>query len=423
MRFYTRAKHGLLRFKNALTGGGSTVSLLELGAWFSANNPGGTDLSEITYFTCLKTLSESVGKMPVYLMDEDKNRIHGHETGRILRIQPNPYMTPTQLFTMLEYNRNHYGNGYAYIARDRSGRLTGLYILDPRMMQIWVNNTDEFTDRPYWYYYTDSTTGKSYWLNPEDVIHVKSWITDASGLAGKSVREILASNMAANKASQDFLTNLYQKGLTANAVVKYVGNLSKERQKVFLDGIVEQAKDNSRRLIALPVGTDIQTLDMKLTDSQFYELTKYNALKIAAAFGVEPNYLNDYSKSSYANSSAQNLSFYVNTLLYNITLYEQELNRKLLTSREQDAGMGFKFNVAVILRGDPTQQADVIQKLVQAGIYSPNDALALLDRPPCANGDVHMVNGSYVKLEDIGKAYAANTGQNGESEEGEEQGQ
>ena len=34
-----------------------------------------TDLGEITYFTCLKTLSESVGKMPVYLMDEEKRRV------------------------------------------------------------------------------------------------------------------------------------------------------------------------------------------------------------------------------------------------------------------------------------------------------------------------------------------------------------
>ena len=61
----------------------------------------------------------------------------------------------------------------------------------------------------------------------------------------------------------------------------------------------------------------------------------------------------------------------------------------------------------MILRGDPEQQADVLQKLVQSGIYSPNDALSLLDRPPCENGDVHMVNGAYVKLQDIGAAYAS----------------
>lgn len=405
MSFIKRIRNAAAR-RLADSADGSTISLSDLNDWFSSvNRVGGPDLAEITYFTCLKILSESVGKMPVYLMDADKNRILGHETTRILSVEPNEVHTPVQFFTQMEYCRNHYGNAYAYIRRDSKAHLTGLIPLDPRMMQIWINDTDEFTQRRYYYYYTDTRSGRTYWIRPDDILHVKSWVTDQSGLAGKSVREILATYMAGNKAAQNFLNDLYQKGMTANAVVKYVGDMSKERQKVFLQSIREQSQENGR-MIALPVGADIQTLDLKLTDSQFYELSKYNALKIAAAFGVQPNYLNDYSKSSYANSSAQNLSFYVNTLLYNVTVYEQELNRKLLTSKEQAQGMGFKFNVSVILRGDPSQQADVIQKLVQAGIYSPNDALSLMDRPPCANGDVHMVNGAYVKLEDIGKAYA-----------------
>ena len=90
-----------------------------------------------------------------------------------------------------------------------------------------------------------------------------------------------------------------------------------------------------------------------------------------------------------------------------MSLYEQELNYKLLSRAELAAGMGYKFNVSMILRGDREQQANVLQKLVQAGIYSPNDALGLLDRPPCENGDVHMANGAYVPLADLGAAYAA----------------
>jgi HK97 family phage portal protein len=217
--------------------------------------------------------------------------------------------------------------------------------------------------------------------------------------------------MNGNKASQDFLNKLYEKGLTANAVVKYVGDLNEEGRRKLLRSINQQAKDESRRMVALPVGCDIQTLDLKLTDSQFYELRKYNALQIAAAFGVNPDHLNDYTKSSYNNSAMQNLQFYVNTLLYNVTVYEQEMNRKLLTASEQMRGLGFKFNVWVILRGDPTQQADILQKMVQTAIYSPNEARNKLDMPPTEGGDVHMVNGSYVKLEDIGLAYQQRGGE------------
>lgn len=401
------------------TGESTSISLNTINELFfgAGNAELGPDMSEITYFTCLKTLAEALGKMPLYLMDEKKNRVMRHETVPFISFEPNPLETPIQFFTYLEYCRNHYGNAYVFVMRHR-GTLQGLYPLDPRMVQIWVNNTDEFTQRRYYYCYTDRRSGKTYWLDPGDMLHVKSWVTGDGGYAGKSVCEILATNMAGAKASQKFLNNLYQKGLTANAVVKYVGDLSKEKQRVLLKKIDEQARDDGRRMITLPMGYDIQTLDLKLTDSQFYELKKYNALQVAAAFGIQPNQLNDYSKSSYANSAMQSLSFYVQTLLHIITVYEQEFNRKLLTPVEQARGLGFKFNFWMILRGDPTQQADVLQKMVQSAIYSPNEARGKVDMPPCAGGDVHIVNGSYVKLQDIGLAYAKSGGKSNESNEG-----
>lgn len=410
MNFLDGIKSGIGGIRKRFKNENDAVSMSTINELFFSgkSHEYGPDLSEITYFTCLKTLSESIGKMPVYLIDDNKNRITDHDIVPFLSVSPNDVYTPVQFFTYLEFCRNHFGNAYVYVERI-GGRIAGLYPLDPRMVQIWVNNTEDFTARKYYYYYTDSRSGKSYWFDPQDVLHVKSWVTDRSGLAGKSVREILATNMAGSKASQAFLNDLYQKGLTANAVVKYVGDLSREQQKVMLRQIDKQARDDGRRLISLPVGYDIQTLDLKLTDSQFYELKKYNALQVAAAFGIQPNQLNDYSKSSYANSAAQSLSFYVNTLLYNISLYEQELNRKLLTKKEQMQGLGFKFNVWTILRGDPSQQADVLQKMVASAIYSPNEARKRLDMPPTDGGDVHIVNGSYVRLEDIGLAYAGST--------------
>lgn len=391
------------RIRNRFRNSGS-VKLSDINAFFGSQgyDGSGPDISEITYFTCLKTLSESIGKMPIYLQDKDKNRVYDHEAMQLLSFSPNSVYTPAQLFTYMEYCRNHFGNAYAYLAMD-NGRYAGIYPLDPRQMRIFVNNTQAFTQRSYYYEYFDSRSGKAYYFTPEEIIHVKSWILGDDGYTGKSVREILASNLSGSKASQKFLNDTYKKGLTANAAVKYVGDLNTAQQKTLLDRIEQQANTNGRRLITLPIGFDIQPLDIKLTDAQFYELKKYNSLQIAAAFGIKPNNLNDYSKSSYANSSAQQLSFYVDTLLYNVTLYEQELNRKVLTRAEQQGGYEFKFNVKVILRGDPAQQADVLQKLVLSAIYSPNDARKALDNAPCANGDVHLVNSAYVPLQDVGK--------------------
>ena len=161
-------------------------------------------------------------------------------------------------------------------------------------------------------------------------------------------------------------------------------------------------------MFTIPAGFDIIPLDLKLTDSQFLQIKQYTALQIAAAFSIKPNFLNDYSKSSYANATAQNLSFYVDSLLPIITYYEQEMNRKLLTLEELKRGLHFKFNIGVLLRNDPTAQADIIQKLIQSGVYSINEARSLVDREPCEEGNVRLANGSYCSLSDLGVAYRKN---------------
>ena len=412
MALLQKIKSKLVSLKKVFnsSSGGNTISMSQIMEMFSGNYNAelGTDLSEIVYFTCLKLLSESLGKMPCYLMDADKRRITEHKTTWLLTVKPNEIFTPAQLFTFLEFNRNHYGNAYVYINRDEGGEIEGLYPLEPRCVQIWINNSSSFTERPFYYFYTDTRTGKSYYFKPEEILHFKSWLTDESGLVGKSVREILATSFQSAKASSKLLNDLYANGLTASAVVKYSGDLKRESQDRLLDEIIAQSKEKGRRLITLPIGFDIQKLDMSLADSQFFELKKFTALQIAAAFGISPDQINDLTKSSYASSAAQQLAFLQNTLLYIITNYEQELNCKLLTREEILSGLHFKFNQNVLLRANPETQADIIQKMLSGGVYSVNEARLLLDKPAVPEGDVRYCNGSYVSLENIGIAYERN---------------
>ena len=150
---------------------------------------------------------------------------------------------------------------------------------------------------------------------------------------------------------------------------------------------------------------DLVPLDLKLTDSQFYELKKFTSLQIAAAFGVKPNHLNNYDKSSYANSEMQNLTFYIDTLLFILNQYEEEFNYKMLSEEERKKGLRFEFNVASILRGDLKTQAESITKYVSGSIYTINEARTYAGLPKVEDGEKILVNGSYVELKNVGNAY------------------
>ena len=370
------------------------------------NISAGKDLSEITYFTCLKVLSESIGKLSINLKDSDNNRIYDHDSLQMLKVRPNKFMTPTTFKALIEYHRNHSGNAYAYLQYEKNGKLEGIYPLESRNMQILIDNADIFQRGNKMYYrYLAPKTGKTYIFEDKEILHFKGGLSE-DGLVGKSIRETLASTLKGVKISQQYLNNLYEKGLTAKAILKYTGDFDSKKKAMLVNELANFATGNdSRGIIPIPLGMDLVPLDLKLTDSQFYELKKFTSLQIAAAFGVKPNHLNNYDKSSYANSEMQNLTFYIDTLLFILNQYEEEFNYKMLSEEERKKGLRFEFNVASILRGDLKTQAESITKYVTGSIYTINEARAYAGLPKVEDGEKILVNGSYVELKNVGNAY------------------
>ena len=375
--------------------------------------PVGSDLSEVTYFTCLKILQETLGKLSIHLKDGENQKISSHDSLEVLKIRPNPSMSPSSFKSLLEFNRNHYGNAYAFIEHDKKGNLTGLYPLDPRHIKIWLDEKKWFKGNLVVYEFLNPKTGKVKYFSNDEILHFKGGLS-LDGIVGMSVRETLVRTLAGSKSSQEYLNNLYEKGLTAKAILKYTGDFNKEKRRELTKQVLSDVNESKSGLAVIPMGFDLIPFDLKLTDSQFFELRQYTALQIAAAFGIKPNHLNNYDKSSYANSEMQNLSFYVDTLLYILTAYEEEFNFKLLTKEERAKGYRFEFNVGTILRGDLKSQAESLNKYVTSGIYTPNEARGFAGLPPQEGGDVLMVNGSYVPIEKIGVAYPTKGGETDE---------
>ena len=262
-----------------------------------------------------------------------------------------------------------------------------------------------------YYWYSDQYSGQSYFFKSEEVLHFKT-STTFDGITGASVRDVLKSTIDGALSSQQFRNKLYEGGLTARAMLQYTGDLDPKKEKALIAKFEQYATgvNNAGKFIPVPIGMKIEPLSISLTDSQYYELTKYTALQIAGAFGIKPNQINDYEKSSYSNSEMQQLSFYVDTELYTLKQYEEEINYKLLDPSEVEAGLYYKFNENVILRTDTKSQAEILSKYVQNGIRTPNEARALLDAPDKPGGDDLMCNGNYIKLTQLGENYGKKGG-------------
>lgn len=372
-------------------------------------------LSEATYFACLKILAESLGKLPLKMYQNTEKGIvksDKMDLYNILKLRPNPYMTSTVFWSTVEMNRNHYGNAYVW-CRFQGPQLKDLWIMPSQDVTVVVDDKGILgTKDKIWYRYNDRHTGKMYTFSSDEVMHFKTSST-FDGLIGMPVRDILKTTVDGALESQKFMNNLYKTGLTGKAVLEYTGDLNQEARDRLVKGFEQFANGskNAGKIIPVPLGMKLVPLDIKLTDSQFFELKKYTALQIAAAFGIKPNQINDYEKSSYASAEAQNLAFYVDTLLYILKQYEEEITYKILSSQLINQGYFFKFNVNVILRADIKTQMDSLSTAVQNGIMTPNEARDYLDMPADDYGNNLMANGNYIPLSMLGANYGMKGGE------------
>lgn len=392
----------------------SNISLNAINEMFNMHGIGGLDrdIGEITYYTCIKILSETMGKLNVKLFkngEKGVEEIKDHNVINILRTKPNPYITASLFWATVEYYRNHYGNAYVW-QRRINGELKDLWIMHPNAVSVVVDNAGLFgKDGSIRYIYTDEKTGKVYIFLDNEVLHYRTFITE-NGITGLSIRDILATTIKANKTGQKFLNNVYSQGVTGKAVLEYTGDLNELSKKRLVNGLEEYASgvDNSGKIIPVPLGMKLTPLNLSLVDIQFLEIRKYSALQIASAFGIKPNQINNYEKSSYSNSEMQNLSFYVDTLLFILNSYEQEDTYKLLTETERNKGYYLKRNVKGILRADFKTQMQSLVQGVSTGIYQINEARKELDLPEVEGGDRNIVNGTYIPLNRVGDQYGEN---------------
>lgn len=345
----------------------------------------GPDVGEITYFTVLRVLSEAVGKLPIHVRDAN-HKIVKNKAERLLTVQPNATMTPVQLFSYLEYSRNHYGNGYAYCRwSDSTGEIESITALDPRCVRLWIDDVNGDILQKHYYSY-QTLTGPQYFIPAEDIIHVRNWHTDdQTRLIGLPVRETLHEYMTAAKAGQETQNSLYQNGMISSGVLNYVGDLSEEKKSLLLEQIKKIGTKN--KIIPLPKDWDLKTINLSMNDAQYLETRKFTASQIAAAFGVAPNQLNDYSKGSYANATAQQLSFLTDTLLYISRQYEDELTVKLLTEQEIADGVRIDVDTEAVLQSTPDVLMDILCKGVAGSIMTINEARDKANLPPYENGD------------------------------------
>lgn len=364
-----------------------------------------------TYYSCMNIRCNALAKLPIKLYLETKlgkKRALEHKLYNLLKLRPNPNMSTHDFLWNTEYQRLEYGNAFWYMDIYR-GNINSLHILDSSKMTIFVDNINLLgknnakTKNKVYYIYND---GEEHIFESDEICHFKNFNVKYNGLKGTSIKEYLFETIEKEQRANKVVSEKYKTGLVNPLIVEFAGDLNDAMQQSIINKFQKLGgTKNAGKVVPIPAEFRVNQLETKLADNQFFEMQGLTTKQIANAFGVKSFQLNDLEKSTYSNIEQQNRAFYTDTLQNVLTIYEQEMDYKLLSSKDRDTYF-WKFNVDSILRSDLATRYTAYSQAIAGGYMSIEEVREREDLPfKEGTEDLIIGNGASIKLSDLGKQY------------------
>lgn len=375
---------------------------------------GYNSLKENTVFICNKIRSEAVAKLPLKIY-KDREEFKKHELYTLLKLRPNKFMTKINFFKCLETQRTIKGNAYAYIERNRRGKITAIYPLQSDNVQVVVD--DDYilsAETNLWYIVTDKKGNKLKFF-PEEILHFPGDLT-LDGIVGIPPIDYIRIIVENGRANQEFINKFLKGGLSIKGIIQYVGDLDEEAKKKFIKGFEEMSNGlkNAHSVSMLPIGYQFQPISLSMADAQFLENCKLNKRELAAIFGVKPHQINDLERGTHNNVAEQQKEFYIETMQSIYQIYEQEMEYKLLSEYEMNQNIYIEFNADSILRGNTKERYEAYAAGIRGMFLTPNDARKKEGLAPEEGGDQLIGNGNLIPLVMAGVQYLKEGDKNGD---------
>ena len=397
-------------------------------AFFMGSSSSGKSVTErsamqmTAVYACVRILSEAVAGLPLhfYRYKEDGSKEMAIDTNlyHLLHDEPNPEMSSFVFRETLMTHLLLWGNAYAQIIRNGKGEIIALYPLMPNKMQV-----DRDESGKLYYTYTRSEgeantmQGSSVTLEPKDVLHIPGLGFD--GLVGYSPIAMAKNAIGLAIATEEFGSKFFANGAAPSGVLEHPGTI-KDPSRV-REAWQSQfgGSGNSGKVAVLEEGMKYTPISISPEQAQFLETRKFQINEIARIFRVPPHMVGDLEKSSFSNIEQQSLEFVKYTLDPWVVRWEQSLSRSLLSEDEKKVYF-FKFKLEGLLRGDYQSRMNGYAIARQNGWMSANDIRELEDLDkltPEQGGDLYLINGNMLPLNQAGAYAEKNNEKETENEE------
>ena len=386
MRWYSRVKLSVKAAVVTWKGAGYDFS-----KWFGRKFWGvdnGKLATNETIFSVISRLSNTLSSLPIKLYQKYDTQMN--QAADVLINNPNSNMTSYEALNKIEVSRNETGNGYAIIIRDIRMQPEKIIPIDSSYISPFLN----MDDGELWYQVLGDNG--THYIHNMNMIHVKH-ITGSSRWSGISPLTVLKNTLEYDKAVQEFsLSEMQRKD---SFILEYGANVDNEKRQRIIDDFRRFYQENGGILFQEP-GVKVQDIDRKYFASDTLASEKITRSRVANVFNVPVSFLNDGEGQGFASNEQLMTQFVQMSLTPTVRQYEQEFNRKLLTSAERRAGFYFKFSLGGLLRGDTAARTAFYQMMIRSSGMKPDEVRQLEDLPPVGGKAAELwISGDMYPLE------------------------
>ena len=376
------------KFFNATLGAGNEAFWRQAG-WLPSEGTTAitpdTVLGIAGVWKAVNVIGKDIATLPLHkyqrLEPTGKNRVRD-DVVRLLNQQANLYVKALDVRMAVQLQALLWGNGYAEIQRDPTGKPLALWWLPAEQI------TPKIDEMGFLFYELKQYPREPRRIRPENVLHIRGPAKD--GITGWSVISLARESLSLTMGQERYARKQYENGVRPSMIIKKKGIPSAEQRKEYREEIsrMHEGSENAFRFMLLYGDTEATPWSMNNDDAQWLEGRQFQVEEIARWFDLPPHKLGAMGRATWSNVEQMQMEYVAGCLNFWLRQWEGEANAKLLTEREKLAETNFyEFKTEALLRGDTLARYQVYAIGIANKILNPNECRDKENMNPYEGGD------------------------------------
>ena len=351
-------------------------------------------------WACIDRRATTIASLPFFAYETvngQKKLARGSRLYELLHESPNSRMTPMEFWRAMMMNHDLRGNAYARIDRDSRGEAIAMWPMPADQVQVRV-----LDDGTMVYQYTLGNDVAIY--DESNVLHLKNL---GNGTVGLSKLEFMRATTDEVSKAQGAASKVFGTGGKPTGVLMIDKVLKPEQRTALMASFSGMAEGNSSRLYVLEANMKYEQLSMSPEDQQLLETRQFTVSEICRWFDVPPVLVHHNDTTTWGSGIEQIVDgFYKLTIRPMLVSIEQAARKRLMTPRQR-ANMSIEFSLDALLRGNPTQRAELYAKNVQNGVMTRNECRQLENLQPVDGANELTAQSNLLPLKLLGTSTAS----------------